>query len=401
MKNIAKIATPIAVISLAAVAAYAIVSQRPSPHQEKPNAPAPLVRYIVATAQDVTLQIRSHGTVQPRAEIDIVPEVSGRVVEVSPTFVAGAFFEKDEVLVRIDAREYELALVAAKADLAQAEVRVAREQAEAEVARREWKELNAPGVRAPDLVVRKPQLAEARALLQAAKARRDQAALNLERTQLKAPFDGRVRNEHVEVGSFLQRATPIATIYSVDTAEIRVPMAADELSFIDFALDGRSTNSDGPAVAVTAKVGGRTHRWQGRLVRTEGELDPRSRMVHAIVEVSGPYELEETGDIPLAVGLFVNVDIQGSVAEDAFVVPRSSVMRDETVFVIDSADALVSKPIDILRFDEDNAIVSQGLIEGERVMVSSLEVALDGMLVRPVEDTLTPIRSASREVGGR
>jgi len=399
-----KILIPIATVAGALAVAVILVVARPHAAPEIHPPPVPLVRAVTVKAEPIRLIVRAQGRVAPRAEIDAAAEVAGKIVEVSPSLAAGGFFAEGELLARIDPRDYELAVERAKADVAQAEVAVAREEAEAEVAVREWRALREG--RPPALVAREPQLAEARARLAAARATLEQARTDLDRTAIRAPFAGRVRSENADVGQYVTRAMTIARIYSTDVAEIRVPLPDHELAHIDLPLAhaAASPGTTGkPEAIVHAEFGGAAHEWRGLVVRTEGQIDPATQVLYAVVEVADPYGLAHGGaSAPLAVGLFVNVDVLGKTVEAAYALPRSAMRGESAVLVIDEADRLRFRQVEVLRREPERVIVRAGLGDGERVCVSPLEVAVDGMQVRVAEsDAAEPdvVAPATRGAG--
>jgi RND family efflux transporter MFP subunit len=379
-----KILVPIATVASALVVAVVLVVARPQAAPEIHPPPVPLVRAVTVRAEPLRLVVRAQGRAAPRAEIDAAAEVAGKIVEVSPSLAAGGFFAAGEVLARIDPRDYELAVERAKADVAQAEVAVAREEAEAEVAIREWRALREGSP--PALVARGPQLAEARARLAAARATLEQSRTDLERTAIRAPFAGRVRSENADVGQYVTRGTTIARIYSTDVAEIRVPLPDHELAYVELPLARTGENggtSATPEAIVSAEFAGATHEWRGTVVRTEGQIDPATQVLYAVVEVRDPYGLTSGGaTAPLAVGMFVNVDVLGKTVESAYALPRAAMRGETTVLVVDDEDRLRFRPVEVLRREPERVIVSAGLRDGERVCISPLEVAVDGMQVR-------------------
>jgi RND family efflux transporter MFP subunit len=347
-----------------------------------------VVQVVDVQLQDLTLTVKSQGTVSPRTESVLLPEVTGRIIEVSPSFVPGGFFEAGEILLRIDPHDYRQALVQARSAVAQAELRLATEQAEADVARQEWEELGQGG-EPPPLTVREPQLAEAQATLAAARAAVVFAERNLERTEIVAPFAGRVRQKQADVGQYVTPGTPLGKIYAVDYAEIRLPLPDEDLAFVDLPLvyRGEAATQKGPRVELRATFAGETHRWQGRIVRTEGEIDPRSRMVHAVARVKDPYGRTGGRDRPpLAVGLYVEAEILGRSVEQVAVLPRSALRDDGRVLVLVDGDRLGFREVDLLRKTREEIIVRSGLADGERICVTSLAAVTEGMRVRVDDD---------------
>jgi len=386
MKLALRILLPLIVIGLGAFAAFTMIQNRPEPETQTVEIIPPSVRVIVAQPETVRLKVRAEGTVAPRTETELVPEVSGRVTMISESLAVGGFFEEGEVLLEIDRREYELAAVRAQAAISQAELRLATEEEEAEVARNEWASLGQGEPR--PLVVRVPQIAEAKALLASAEAAYEKAEYDLERTVAKAPFAGRVREKRVDVGQFVSRGNSVARLYSVDYAEVRLPISDSELEFVNLPLAyrGQKERAAGPRVTLTADFAGKRHTWQGRIVRTEGEIDPRSRMVQAIAQVDDPYGKTRPGRPPLAVGMFVEAEIYGKTAANVFVLPRIVLRGADQVLVVDKENRLRFRTVDILRTESDQVIIRSGLEAGERVGSSIVEAAVDGMTVRVLEE---------------
>lgn len=328
--------------------------------------------------------IRSQGTVRPRTETVLLPEITGRVVEVSPSLAAGGFFDAGEVLVRLDARDYELAVVSARSQVAQASARLTVEEEESAVAKREWQVLGR-GEPAP-LVIRTPQLAEARAALEAAQSVLERTERDLARTAILAPFAGRVREKRVDVGQVVAPGNSLATVYAVDVAEVRLPVPDQELEFLDLPLGYRG-GALGPSVAIHATFAGQSLQWQGRIVRTEGEIDPASRMVHLVAEIRDPYgRAGRSAAPPLAVGLFVRAEIRGRRLDGVYALPRSAMRGANEVLVVDDDDRLRVRQVEVARSDGDQVLIRSGLAPGDRVCVSPLDVAVDGMIVRTVDE---------------
>ena len=385
------IALPILVLGGASFATLELIRSFETPEAPPREVRPPLVQVITARPETLRLTVEAEGTVAPRTESQLVAEVSGRIVEVSPSLAVGGFFSAGDVLLRTEQREYELAIARAQAEIEQSNLRLATEEETALIAREEWAEL---GQGEPSrLLFREPQITEAKASLAAAQAALKQAEYDLARTVVKAPFAGRVRSKQVDVGQFVQRGTPVATLYSVDIAEVRLPIPNAELEFCKLPLAYRdgSAASEGPAVRLTARFAGRDHTWTGRVVRTEGEIDPRTRMVNAIAQVRDPYGRGRNADRPpLAIGMFVHAAIDGIVVRNVVKAPRSALRDDTTVYVINSANRLVFREVDILRRERESVLIRSGVEEGERICTSPLEAAVNGMRVVVTEDGEEP-----------
>jgi RND family efflux transporter MFP subunit len=395
MNRTMKIALPLVVLLSAAVGSWALISSRPEAETRAAEAPLPVVRVAVMQPETVRMKVESQGTVSPRTATQLVPEVSGLVIAVDPRLRQGGFFGRGDVLLKIDPREYEWAVTRAEASVAQAELRLAQEQASAAVARREWQELG-EGEGTP-LALRELQVKEARASLAATRAALEQARLDLERTRVRAPFDGRVLEKSVDIGQFVSRGSPMARIYSIDAAEVRLPVPDDELRFLDLPLGYDSAGRvEGPVVLLSAEFAGGAHTWEGRVVRTDGQIDPRTRMVGVVAEVEDPYEIGPGSDRPpLVAGMFVRAQIVGTELSRAFRIPRVA-LRESSVLVLDDEDRVRFREVTVARAAGDVVFVTGGIEEGERVCVSPLQAAVDGMRVVPVIDGTLP----SGEEGG-
>jgi multidrug efflux system membrane fusion protein len=392
MTRILKVVLPIALVAAGALVAMALIKNRQQVERLPAEVTRPLVRVQHVRLQDVRMTVHSQGTVNPRTESALVPEVSGRVIEISPSFVSGGFFKEGDLLLRIDSHDYRQAVYQSQAQVAQAQLRLAREVAEKEVAGAEWDELGG-GAAPPALTSHELQVKDAEASLAAAEAALERAQRDLARTDVTAPYEGRVREKHVDLGQFVNRGAPVGTLYAVDFAEIRLPLPDGDLAFLDLPLvyRGDRPRDTGPEVILRAHFAGREHEWRGKIVRTEGEIDRLSRMVHVVAQVEDPYAPGGTEDgrprPPLAAGLFVEAEILGDEVKDAVVIPRSALRGDDQVLVVDDDDRLRFRRVEILRRGGDEVVIRDGLYEGERLSLTTLSAVTDGMHVRTSDET--------------
>jgi RND family efflux transporter MFP subunit len=329
------------------------------------------------------VEVTSRGTVSPRTQSTLVSEVSGRIVEVTRSFRNGGFFEQGDILLTIDPRDYEIALTVARSELAQARLSLREAEAEAKQARQEWGQF---GNREdpPPLVLRKPHLASAQAAIAAAEARLRQSEIDLERTRMRGPYVGRVLEKNVDVGQYVSQGTVLATVYAVDYVEVRLPLTDDQQAFLDLPeiyRDEEQTQKDKPKVILSAQVGREIHEWEGLIVRTEGTINTQSRQLFVIAQIDDPYGLHGHRP-PLKVGQFVSAKIMGSTLKGVYVLPRAALRRDNEVFVIDTEKRLQRRQLDVIWKDTNNVVVAQGLAPGERITLTSLPFATDGMLVK-------------------
>ena len=337
----------------------------------------PSVRVVAAKPESHTFRIQSQGTALPRTTIRLVSEVSGKVVSVSEKFDAGQIFKKDDVLLTIDSRDYELALAQAEATVAQADLRLQMEEKEAAVVRREWRLLNQG--KPSGLQAREPQLAQARAALAAAKAAKEAAQRNVERCEVRAPFDGMVAKAVVRPGQFASLATPLGEIFSTDVAEVRLPLATGDLDFIELPAAGETVAPDqAPRVTLTSEAGGQALEWQGRVVRSEETIDPVNRMVYVVTRVDDPYRLAKRTGAALRRGTFVKATITGRTQDNIVSLARTALRGKDRVWVVQDG-RLNFREVNVVYADKDTAIISEGLQSGEQVITSLLAGVIDGM----------------------
>ncbi|MEE8524789.1 MAG: efflux RND transporter periplasmic adaptor subunit, partial [Thermoanaerobaculia bacterium] len=248
-------ALPLAIVMVGIFGFMALMRSKPRVDRQEPEVIPPLVRVVAVEKRDVTLSVAAQGTVRPRTQTTLAAQVAAEVVAVAPAFEVGGFFDRGETLVTLDGRDYEVAVERMKAQVAQSRLRLAQEEAEASVAEREWRDLGA--AEADPLVLRQPQLEEARAALAAAEAELRKARLDLDRTRITAPFAGRVRTKEVDLGHYLTPGRPVATMHAIDYAEVRLPVPDRELAFLDLGLAfGGSGVSAGPEVTLSATLRG-------------------------------------------------------------------------------------------------------------------------------------------------
>lgn len=407
-----RILAPIVIFAVGVVMIAGLVATKPPIEKRVIEVPRPVVRVETVKAEPVRFSVAAQGTVVPRRQSSLVSQVAGEVVWTSPAFVAGGFFEEDEPLLRIDAADYEAELESARASVARAESEARRAAKELGRQRRLAEGSVSSEARIDDA---ENQNRVAQAGLREAKARMGRAERDLERTEVRAPYPGRVRSEGVDVGQFVSRGAPLAEVYAVDYAEVRLPVPDRELRFLDLPLGRRGTTPvfdstadstadataeateeaadaqaavSGPAVALSADFAGQGHTWRGQIVRTEGEIDPRSRMVTVVARVEDPYGHEATAaaGAPLAVGLFVSAQIEGVEVERAVVLPRTALRGDGEVFVVDDEGRLRLRSVEVLRQERDRVVVGSGLAEGEQVCVSPMPSAIDGMRVEVLDE---------------
>jgi membrane fusion protein, multidrug efflux system len=327
--------------------------------------------------ETLRMDVSSQGVVVPKIELALVAEVSGKVVKVHPVFAAGGYFKKGEMLLTIDTRDYEFAIIRANAAIAEAYKELLREREEALQAEQEWQALGSG--KATDYVLHKPQLKERQAKLAAAEADLNTAKLQLERCRLLAPFNGWVRDKRVTVGQYLNAGDNIAQLYADDSAEVRLPIAPDQLEFL--ALPSQDKAIDAwPDVTLIAHFGKNERHWQGRLVRTSSDMDDKNAHLYAIAEIPNAFKARDR-QTPLMPGMFVHASISGIERSDLLSLPKSALFAGNQVYSVNKENRLQLHIVDILRVDKDRIIITKGLASGEQVLVNGIDLPVEGMKV--------------------
>jgi len=384
-KNILlKIILPLLVLAVGIAGALFITRMQKPPVRKPPMESGLLVDVMQVENRSHQVNVHATGTVHPSMEISLVPEVSGKVTWLSPQMISGGFLRQGEKLLEIDKRDYLLAVNRAKAELARAEVALQTEQQKASIALQEWQRLDLPDKGEPNpLVLHEPQLQQEQANLAAAEASLEQAELNLKRTALYAPFNCRVRTEQVDPGQYVRAANTIATLTGTDRVEINVPLPIAELQWLTIPRAGQKLR--GSAAIITLETGKTTYRWEGEIVRSLGEIDTNSHMATVVVAVDDPYhrrQKEDTEQIDLAVGLFVDITLQGKTVPNVVPIPRETLREDSSVWLVDSKDRLQIHPVHILRREKELLLIDDGLSGGERLVLTTLTGAANGLQLR-------------------
>jgi RND family efflux transporter MFP subunit len=382
-----KIVIPIIIIIVGIIVMRMLFLSRSEPKKEVKEDPGILVQTIEASLQDETIVVKGTGTVKASKEVSIVPQVSGLLTHVSPDFVVGGHFKKDDLLIKIEDIDYVLALEQANAARAGAEYELATIESRARIARTEWERLDLEKNSKPNpLVLYEPQMANAQAALAAADAAVKQAKLALDRTQVKAPFNSRVTSEKVDIGQYVKSGNSIAVLSGTDTVEINVPLTSYDMHWLNIPLHGRELN--GPDATVSLNIGGKTHQWKGHILRSTGQVDPKSRMMQIVIEVSNPYGLansENSGRPALAIGTFVDVKIKGKELKNVFVIPRITLRDNATVWVMGDDNKLSIKSVNPVRIEKEIVVIDSGLEAEDRIVVTNISGAANGMKLRAMD----------------
>lgn len=371
---------PLLIIAISTVIAsvlYMLGQVSPQAIQEE----APMdVNVQILTPIDYQIKIKSTGTTTPITQTVLTSEVGGEVIYRSKKFSEGSSVISGEILAKIDDTDLQLQYKNALLQLASAEVQFAVQQAEAEIAQEAWEQVG-KGT-AKDLTAKKPQLKQAKAALEVAKAQVQSAEKKLNKTEITAPYTGRIQNINIDLGSTIIPGQPVGSMYTSNEIEVTLSVKDSDLQFLDIPMDGRKLNPDQKSIVIIKSVyRGEMQEWAGNLERVDGVIDPMTRMIKLIANFKNNF-IEETKPI-LPIGLFVEAEINGKQLEDIFMIPNTALTPNDELLVLNQDDALEIRKVKVITRMKNYILVKEGMKAGERVVVSKLSIATNGMLVNP------------------
>ena len=376
---------PILIVIGFVVGASVIIKLNKKPEEKKRAFNTLAVMADYAVQDNVQLTVSAQGESRPQTEIDLVPEVGGKIVYVSPNFVEGGSIQKGETLIRIEDADFQVSVVRAMANIAQAEQVLIREQAEGEIARQDYAELGRGEASA--LALRKPQQAQAQASLQLAQAELDAAKLQLTRTEVKAPFSGRVRTKSSDLGQYVTPGRTLGRIFSTNIIEVRLPLTDNDFAKMDLPIAYIAKNrASAPDVKLSAVIAGKRQYWDAKIMRTDSAYDPQTRALSAIAEVLDPYgKGKSQNGVPIAPGLFVDAEIGGKIYENVIVLPRDGLRPEDEVYVVDTKGKIGVRNVEVLDSDPNRAVVRSGVDAGDLVVLSPMEKSRIAMTLKVLD----------------
>lgn len=366
----------IAIIIIAILIMGVLASMKKPPPKKEAADNTLLVETLTLRNETVRFQINSQGTVRPLINTTLSAEVSGTITYISEKFVAGGLFDANEVLMEIDPTDYQVALT-------QAEALVKQRQIEYDGAN----QLRKSGFRA------EAELASAEAALAAAEASQMIAKRNLQRTKIRLPYKGIVREKAADLGQYVNPGSRLAVTFAIDTAEIRLPLTDRDLSFLDLPVYQLQTaNYDSlPDVKLSAIQRGKLTTWDAKIIRTEGIVDENSRVTFAVAQVIDPYQTQQTlnatNTTALPVGTYVSAEISGVSMDNLIKIPRQALRGQNQVLIVDSESRLSIRDITVVYTDKSFAYINDGVEEEERLILTAIESPIDGMKVRTTDNS--------------
>ena len=376
-KIIRRILPPFLILIVFGGLAGLLMSTQEAPEQKEDEVPVPIVDVISVTQETASLNLPSYGVVTPKNKTQLVTEVQGRMLAISDAFVAGGIVKRGDKLAEIEPSDYQADLMQAQATLAQAKALLDEEIARGEVAKNDWEDYDRGP--APELGLRVPQLKKEQANVKFAEAALARAQRNLERTIIRAPFDGIIKVRNVDLGQYVTLGTNLGELYDTRIAEIRLPLANNELAYLE-SIDNPDTE-----VTLSAELAERTVTWVGKIVRSEGVIDAENRMVYLVAEIKDPYlrEQKQPGQLPLKYGSFVSAVIKGRTVDGIVKLPRH-IVRGNQVAVVRNDNTLEMREVNVVRTDIENVYIKDSLADGERVSLTNINNMSTGQLVKVI-----------------
>ncbi|MBN1379149.1 MAG: efflux RND transporter periplasmic adaptor subunit [Gammaproteobacteria bacterium] len=373
-----KFLLPAGILALALIIAFSLWFIRPEAKKRPQEQIALIVDVIPIEKGDFPVIVQAMGEVAAFREVQLSAQVGGEIVATAEYFAPGGLVKADELLLQIDARDYELELARQQALFSQAQAAYEIEQGRQKNARRDLEVLNRdnPGkTKDTYLVLRGPQLKQAEAELQRARADLDKAKLNLERTQLRAPFNALIVERKVDLGTRVSSQQALATLVDTDEYWIKISVPVDKLPWLESGENG--------SVARVQMSNGRGVR-EGYVARIIGRLEEGSRLAPLIVSIKDPLLLQSDNADPrkpLLLGDYVSVILSGRMLSGVYRVPHHFVRNGNIVWTArDQKMAFV--PITILHKDRDYVYFNAELQQNERVIISNIATPVDGMPIQ-------------------
>ncbi|MFP6809175.1 MAG: efflux RND transporter periplasmic adaptor subunit [Pseudomonadales bacterium] len=382
MNKLISILAPVTVLLIGGGVFFLLDWAKPEP-EKKEEKPRPLSVFVEPVLQStIALNVKTSGEVRARTEMVIVAQIAGRVVSVSQEFTEGGLVLPNVTLITIEDTDYRFSLHQAEAAVATMEVGLQTALATANVARKQLQNAN----NASDLALKKPQVAQAAASLKAAEADLAQAQVNLARTNLSLPFEGRIIDTSVDIGQYITPGTRLGRAFATDVVEIRLALSDSHLASLDLPIGFIAAQGEGLPVDISALVAGKNQLWHGSLTRLDASIERETRMLYGIVEVHSPYDNNTSNHgMPLAVGLYVKAKIRGREIHNAYVIPRDALRAGNQVFVVNDQGRLEVRTVEVTHSTASEAIIASGLLPDERVIISSIRNPIQGMALEALQ----------------
>lgn len=381
-----KIMLPLLILAIGIGAGKFLIATGPEAEKQPQESRPTVVETQPLSSQDYRINVSAAGIVKARTQTNLVAEVAGKVLEISPNFQDGSYFDNGALLLRLDTENYTNAITIAEGDLAQKQLALQEQQAQAQLAQRDWKLLDSSKNRPQsDLAARRPHLAAAQAAIAAAEAKLQQEKLNLARTRITAPYSGRVQEKRVEVGQYVTPGTVLGIIYATDAVEVHLPLSLAQYDLLGIPETFRNQTADPalmPSVEFRPSNGNRGDIWQGRVVRTSAALDEKSRQISVIARIDQPFLAHEGVSAPLRIGQYLNAKITGKLFKDVYSVPSTAVRQGKEILLLREGKVAI-QPISVVWNTETDVIFQTDTdLNGQHVITTALPLAVTGQAVQ-------------------
>ncbi|WP_419778581.1 efflux RND transporter periplasmic adaptor subunit [Maridesulfovibrio sp.] len=374
---------PLLIVAVAFMGAKALIATKPVAKKKAPVVSAPLVNVSVLEVQDFQVWTPVMGTVEAARNISLEPQVSGKVISVSDSFIPGGYFDKGSEVLRIDPVDYELAVKQQQAVVTEAEYNLKLESGQQRVAGREWKLLKKSSggtMQEAELALRKPHLQKAQADLASSKAKLQQARIDLDRTRVTAPFACMIASKSADLGAHLSLGETIASLVGTDEFWVVVSVPVDRLGSI--SVPSAQNNFKGSKARVVMGSGKAAVEREGEVLRLLPSLESKGRMARVIVSIKDPLNLKGGEVRPLLLGSYVNVFIDSGMLEQVIAIPRTAFRDNNTVWVLNNDGLLDIRTVDPVWRDQEFIYLDEGVQSGEKLVVTDISAPLQHMKVR-------------------
>ncbi len=384
-KTLIRILLPVIVVTIGAYCAYLLFKSGPKAKRRQPVRQAVLVQVQTVQRTSPKVNIQAMGTVMPARRVTLHSQVSGRVVALEPEFVISGHFQAEAMMLKIDPREYRLTIVQRQSEVTRAQYELKLEIGRQDIAKRETEPFHSgPSVSKKDreLALRKPHLANARASLKAAKAALAKARLDLERTEIKAPFNALIQEKQTDLGANISTQTPLATLVGTDQYYVEASVPANHLQWIKIP-----SNSQATGARVTIKPDTKAKSaYLGRVIRLRADLEQEGRMARILISIQDPLGLQtpmpQDKSLPLLLGAFVNLEIEGPQLKELFAIPAIALRDGKRLWILDTDNVLAIRDTEVVWRERETVYVRDGLEQGESLILSAISAPVTGMPLR-------------------
>lgn len=375
------IGMPFLIVTIGILGFMVLQGMAEKPEKIPTEIKAPLVDVLAIEAKNVTFTIPSQGSVVPHTQTNLISEVSGQVIKVSPKLRVGGYFAKGEILLEIDPITYDVALLEAESRLGSMQANLIQEQARADQAEDEWLLSGKTTSQAPILALRIPQLQKAKADVKAAEADLKEAESKLKRTKIIAPYEALITEKNVDIGQYITVNSLLVKTLAIDFAEVRLPIKQVDLHYMNLPKVNE-VGDKSLKVMITSDQAGETLSWDSYIVRYEGVVNRKSRVHYLVAQIDDPYNLiNDNNNAELRIGMFVKATITGKTFKNIVALPHE-VVRGGTVYLLNKDKTLAIQAIQALRSDAEFVYVKNNFSEGQRVIKTKIRTAVNGMALR-------------------